>query len=243
VCLEAVKKYGEALQFVKQQTEDICLAAVKKDGYALRYVNEQTEAICLAAVKKDGYALKYVKEQTEAICISAVECTNGGSFLRGYVTKEFWPIFKDMISVPDYYINKEDSTFMDFRDSQKLLDAGFSLNRQTPEYTSYKVKKGIGTTVSMICTIIHFKEETPSWVVRYDIKANHKEGQSIANTKVVTGSFKTVGEAIEMYQAAKLLYGTTKSQTQNLPIDALSELSAQPSSITEQPAKPKSLSR
>ena len=39
------------------------LEAVKENGNALRYVKEQTEAICLEAVKKNGYALRYVKEQ------------------------------------------------------------------------------------------------------------------------------------------------------------------------------------
>ena len=39
------------------------LEAVKQYGYALRYVKEQTEAICLEAVKENGDALRYVKEQ------------------------------------------------------------------------------------------------------------------------------------------------------------------------------------
>ena len=42
----------------------IALEAVKRDGYALMYVKEQTEAIALEAVKRNGYALRYVKEQT-----------------------------------------------------------------------------------------------------------------------------------------------------------------------------------
>ena len=40
--------------------EKHCLEAVKRNGYALQYVKEQTEAICLEAVKEDGYALQYV---------------------------------------------------------------------------------------------------------------------------------------------------------------------------------------
>ena len=38
--LEAVKQNGYALQYVKEQTEEICFEAVKQDGYALQYVNE-----------------------------------------------------------------------------------------------------------------------------------------------------------------------------------------------------------
>lgn len=38
--LEAVKQDGYALQYVKDQTQDICIEAVKQDGYALRYVDK-----------------------------------------------------------------------------------------------------------------------------------------------------------------------------------------------------------
>ena len=58
--LEAVKRNGDALQYVKEQSEAVCLEAVKQDGYALRYVKEQSEAVCLEAVKRNGYALQYV---------------------------------------------------------------------------------------------------------------------------------------------------------------------------------------
>lgn len=60
--LEAVKKEGYDLQYVKDQTPEICLEAVKQDGYTLKYVKEQTPEICLEAVKQDGYALQYVNE-------------------------------------------------------------------------------------------------------------------------------------------------------------------------------------
>jgi len=58
--LEAVKRNGYALRYVKDQTEAVCLEAVKRNGYALQYVKDQTEAVCLEAVKQDGYALQYV---------------------------------------------------------------------------------------------------------------------------------------------------------------------------------------
>jgi len=69
--IEAVKKNGYDLVYIKEQTETICIEAVKQDGYALAYVKNQTEAICTEAVKQDGNALAYVKNQTEAICIEA----------------------------------------------------------------------------------------------------------------------------------------------------------------------------
>ena len=71
--LAAVKKDGWALQFVKEQTEEICLAAVEQYGWALKYVKEQTSEICLAAVQQNGWALEHVKEQTPEICLAAVK--------------------------------------------------------------------------------------------------------------------------------------------------------------------------
>jgi hypothetical protein len=41
--LEAVKRNGDALQYVKDQTEAVCLEAVKQDGDALQYVNFDDE--------------------------------------------------------------------------------------------------------------------------------------------------------------------------------------------------------
>ena len=61
--LAAVKQNGYALQYIKDQTEEMCLAAVKEDGYALKFVKEQTEEMCLAAVKQNGYALCYIKNE------------------------------------------------------------------------------------------------------------------------------------------------------------------------------------
>src|SRR5574344_1703646 len=72
-CLEAVKRDGHALEFVKNQTQEICLEAVKQDAYALRFVKEQTPEICLQAVKQNGFALEYVKEQTSDICLEAIK--------------------------------------------------------------------------------------------------------------------------------------------------------------------------
>ena len=36
------------------------MKAVESDGDALRYVKDQTEAVCLKAVESNGYALQYV---------------------------------------------------------------------------------------------------------------------------------------------------------------------------------------
>ncbi len=41
-------------------TIDNPLEAVKRDGYALRYIKEQSSEICLEAVKQDGDSLQFV---------------------------------------------------------------------------------------------------------------------------------------------------------------------------------------
>ena len=71
--LKAVESDGDALRYVRDQTEAVCLKAVESNGYALQYVMDQTEAVCLKAVESNGYALQYVRDQTEAVCLKAVE--------------------------------------------------------------------------------------------------------------------------------------------------------------------------
>ena len=71
-CLEVVKRNGHALQYVKDQTEEICLEAVKQDGHALYYVKDQTEEICLEAVKQDRNALQFVKRKWYKVLIPII---------------------------------------------------------------------------------------------------------------------------------------------------------------------------
>ncbi len=58
--LEAVRKDGYSLRYVKKQDKDICLEAVKQNGDSLQYVKKQDKEICLEAVRQDGYSLQYV---------------------------------------------------------------------------------------------------------------------------------------------------------------------------------------
>ena len=55
----------------KWYVEKVCLEAVKKDGYALMYVKDQSEAVCLEAVKENGYALRYVNIKASYLEIEA----------------------------------------------------------------------------------------------------------------------------------------------------------------------------
>lgn len=73
ICLEAVKKCGSVLKYVINQTHEICLQAVQNDHAALQYVNHQTPEICLEAIKKNGLALRYVNHKTFELCLQAVE--------------------------------------------------------------------------------------------------------------------------------------------------------------------------
>ncbi|MFA5382043.1 MAG: DUF4116 domain-containing protein, partial [Candidatus Micrarchaeia archaeon] len=71
---EFLKKVGgKEGDIIAYASEKEALRAVESDGDALRYVKEQTEAVCLRAVERNGDALQYVKEQTEAVCLKAVE--------------------------------------------------------------------------------------------------------------------------------------------------------------------------
>jgi hypothetical protein len=43
----------------------LCLEAVKRDGYNLQFIKSQTSEICLEAVRQNGRALYYVKNKPE----------------------------------------------------------------------------------------------------------------------------------------------------------------------------------
>lgn len=72
LCKEAVKRYGMYLSYIDNPTEEVCRLAVKQDGLALQFVKKQTDEICALAVQQTGQALSYVKNQTEGICKLAV---------------------------------------------------------------------------------------------------------------------------------------------------------------------------
>ena len=46
---------------------NFCKLSVQQDGLALQYVKNQTEEICKLAVHQNGLAIQYVKNQTEEI--------------------------------------------------------------------------------------------------------------------------------------------------------------------------------
>jgi len=71
--LEAVKKNGWFLEYVKNQTPELCMEAVKQNGLALKFARDETPELCMEAVKQNGLALKYVENQTPEIIQAALE--------------------------------------------------------------------------------------------------------------------------------------------------------------------------
>ena len=60
------------IKFSAILTLDSALKAVERNGDALQYVKDQTEAVCLKAVERNGYALQYVKDQTLFIKVAGI---------------------------------------------------------------------------------------------------------------------------------------------------------------------------
>jgi hypothetical protein len=80
MCLEAVKQYGEDLQYVPNELKmtELCLAAVKRNGKALEFVPDdelKTAELCHEAVKENGSALQYVPDELKTVdlCLAAVK--------------------------------------------------------------------------------------------------------------------------------------------------------------------------
>ena len=76
ITLQQIKDLGKGE--IISYSGDEALEAVKQNGYALQYVKEQTEEICLEAVKQDGYALQFVdesifKEDSNIITLNGVK--------------------------------------------------------------------------------------------------------------------------------------------------------------------------
>ena len=71
-CLEAVKQYGLALEYVKEQTHEICLEAVKQKGRAFRFVKNQTPLI-IHYLKKYNKSMYEVFKNEKRITVSDKE--------------------------------------------------------------------------------------------------------------------------------------------------------------------------
>ena len=90
---EVVRKDGNALVYVKSQTEELCALAVQQNVDALQFVKNQTEELCKLAIQQDWSALYYVEKQTEEICNIALARNKKA---KRYVNKD---LFKIKLSV------------------------------------------------------------------------------------------------------------------------------------------------
>lgn len=73
VCLEAVRRDGFLLKFIRNQTEEMCHRAVENGGCYIKYVKNQTRDLCLLAIEISPSALMFIKNQTLEICLAAVD--------------------------------------------------------------------------------------------------------------------------------------------------------------------------
>ena len=81
--MAAVKQNGLALELVRAaQTHTMCVVAVKLYGMALRFVKNQTPDVCMAAVNRHGGALLFVTRNT-AYCRRG---TGGHAQVKGRIT-------------------------------------------------------------------------------------------------------------------------------------------------------------
>lgn len=64
--------FGYSLNSIRYRTHKICLEAVKKCGHELRYVKNQTEDIIQAAVNQNPYSKRFINNKKHPLYLSAV---------------------------------------------------------------------------------------------------------------------------------------------------------------------------
>ncbi|MGL5979618.1 MAG: hypothetical protein ACRCZY_01835 [Phocaeicola sp.] len=72
-CIEAFIENPWLMYVTPIVDEDVYLGVINTHGEALRFIKNQTESICKIAVRANGFALAFVKEQTFDICSIAVK--------------------------------------------------------------------------------------------------------------------------------------------------------------------------
>ncbi|MGO0862371.1 DUF4116 domain-containing protein, partial [Clostridioides difficile] len=66
ICIEAVKRKGSALEYVKNKTEEICIEALKQNKYSIKYVKDKEKY-------ENIFNIKYLKKQGEAKEVMAIK--------------------------------------------------------------------------------------------------------------------------------------------------------------------------
>lgn len=72
--LDAVKRNGMNLKWIKYKTPEICAAAVGQNAMSIQYVPDtmQTDALCELAIHLRPIALQHIAKQTVKLCLSAI---------------------------------------------------------------------------------------------------------------------------------------------------------------------------
>jgi hypothetical protein len=71
--LEAVKKYGFAIEYIKNPSEEVKLAAVEENGFVIEYIENPSEKVQLAAVKQSSYAIEYIENPNEKTQLEVIK--------------------------------------------------------------------------------------------------------------------------------------------------------------------------
>ncbi len=61
----AIEKNYQAIQYIKNPSDEICKLAIKKNYHTLKYIKNPTDEICKLAIEKNYLALKYIKNPTD----------------------------------------------------------------------------------------------------------------------------------------------------------------------------------
>lgn len=72
-CMNAVKRNGLNLQFVKNQTLEICITAIENNPMAIQFVKNQTDMIAEIAFEKNHQVFQFILNKTPALCLEAVK--------------------------------------------------------------------------------------------------------------------------------------------------------------------------
>lgn len=75
-CLKAVCKKGTSIQHVKNQTDNVCIAALKQTHKAYPYIRNKQKYAFLA-VKINGHNIKHVPDQTTELCKLSLDTCGG----------------------------------------------------------------------------------------------------------------------------------------------------------------------
>jgi capsule polysaccharide export protein KpsC/LpsZ len=73
VLMTAVKRNGDIIQHIQNQTLELCEAAIKQNPWSTRFIKEQTAELCMTAVQLNGHVIQFIENQTTEICEVAIK--------------------------------------------------------------------------------------------------------------------------------------------------------------------------